>query len=217
MIGGFVALFGSVNKRVVNLPFVIGAFLRSVILAPVLMALIVPSINSAVAEVPDPGATYGDAMRWYSRAAEAGDGRAQYLLGLKHEAGVGVTASDRQAAAWYGRAAAQGHVEAQFKLALMYEAGRGVAVDLGEAVRLYRGAAESGLAAAQYNLGVAYLNGSGVDRDVAEAFAWIALAAEDGAEAAVDLRGRLAEVLTGDLEAAANGRAAELRARLSLD
>ncbi len=199
------------------MPFVVGAFLRTLTFVPVLMALTVPSINSVAAETPDPGATYGDALRWYSRAAEAGDARAQYLLGVKHETGIGVTASDRQAAEWFGRAAAQGHAEAQFKLAVMYEAGRGVPADLGEAVRLYRAAAESGLAEAQYNLGVAYLNGSGVDRDVAEAFAWIALAADGGAAAAADLRGRLAEVLTGDLEVAANARAVELRERLSLD
>lgn len=196
------------------MPLVIGARLRTLTLAPVLIAFAVLSIYAAVAQTPGPGATYGDAMSWYTRAAEAGDARAQFLLGLRYETGTASEADERRAAEWFTRAAGQGHTEAQFKLALMYDAGRGVDQDPGEAARWYRSAAEAGLAEAQYNLGVAYLNGNGVVRDVAEAFAWITIAADAGVAEARDLRGRLSDVLAGDIESEAYARAAEVRERL---
>ena len=184
-------------------------FVRVVAVALAVMAA------PALAETPAPGGNYGDALRWYVRAAEAGDARAQFLLAIRLENGIGVDTDLVQAAAWYRKAAEGGHAEAQFKLGTLLEQGRGVAVDLKAAFGWYRLAAESGLAAAQYNYGVAYLNGSGTERDVVEAFAWIALAAEQGLNAATDLKDRLVQALPDELLSEAESRVDALRARLT--
>ncbi len=178
------------------------------------MAVLAISASPASAQVPEPGPTYGDAIRWYQRAADAGDARAQFLLGLRYETGTDVETDMTAAAVWYGRAAAQGYADAQFKLAVMTAEGRGVAPDAAAAVVLYEQAAAAGLAVAQYNLGVAFLNGTGVERDVPQAYGWVAVAADQGLPAAVDLRDRMDGSLAGEMRTAAQQRAAELRARL---
>ncbi len=184
-------------------------FVRVVAVALAVMAA------PAWAETPAPGGNYGDALRWYVRAAEAGDARAQFLLAIRFEKGIGVDTDLVQAAAWYRQAAEGGHAEAQFKLGTLLEQGRGVAVDLEAAFGWYRLAAESGLAEAQYNYGVAYLNGSGTERDVVEALAWIDLAAEQGLDVAVALRDRLLDVLPEEMLSEAQSRADTLRTRLT--
>lgn len=166
--------------------------------------------GAAIADVPVPQ-TYGDAMRWYLRAAEDGNADAQYFLGLKYERGIDFPADSEKAAYWYGRAAEQGHAEAQFKLASMYVRGAGVALNPAAAARLFERAAIQGLAPAQYNFGVVLLNGSGVDRDVERALAWISIAAESGLTQAVALRDRLRRSLPAEIVDAARARAAVLR------
>lgn len=187
-------------------------FLARLTVRAVFVSVMLGSVASA--QVPEPGPTYGDAIRWYQRAADAGDARAQFLLGVRYETGTGVDADLGKAAVWYGRAAAQGHPEAQFKLAVMTAEGRGVTQDVMEAAGLYEQAAEAGLAVAQYNLGVAYLNGTGVAQDIAEAYGWVAVAADQDLAAAVSLRDRLDGSLAGEMRAAAESRADALRARL---
>ena len=47
--------------------------------------------------------TYGDAMRWYANAAEAGHPQAQFYLGYMYETGVRFTRNAAKAALWYRR------------------------------------------------------------------------------------------------------------------
>ncbi len=176
-----------------------------------LLAMI--TVSPAWAEIPGPGATYGDAIRWYARAAGAGDARAQFLLGIKLESGIEVDRDPVAAAEWFRKAAEQGHPEAQFKLATLLEQGRGVDQNHEAAFRWYSAAAESGLAAAQYNLAVAFLNGRGTEQDIIEAYAWVDLAAEQGLDAAANLRERLRQVLPDDVLAEAQSRADEIRTK----
>ncbi len=61
--------------------------------------------------------------------AEAGDAKAQSLLGYMLDFGEGVTEDDPAAARWYCRAAEQGDASAQFNLGMMYGAGKGVRQD----------------------------------------------------------------------------------------
>ena len=79
-------------------------------------------------------------------SAEAGDPKAQFLLGGLYLTGVGVPPDAAEAVAWYRRAAEQGHARAQYNIGAMYaEAeGRGVPPDAAEAVAWYRRAAEQG-------------------------------------------------------------------------
>lgn len=62
-------------------------------------------------------------------AAERGDARAQYAVGLIYEDGRGVKQDFREAVRWYRLAAAQGEWKAQTGLAWMYAIGEGVPQD----------------------------------------------------------------------------------------
>jgi len=62
--------------------------------------------------------------------AEAGDARAQALLGYLYERGQGVGQDFPRAAWWYGCAAEQGDATAQYLLGLAYDKGQGVARDV---------------------------------------------------------------------------------------
>lgn len=109
-----------------------------------------------------------------------GDAHAQYCLGLKYEAGIGVVQSFPQAAFWYRLAAEQGHAIAQRNLGVMHEYGRGAASDFAQAAAWYRKAAEQGDACAQTNLAFLYHLGAGVDRDVKLMEMWCRKAANQG-------------------------------------
>jgi uncharacterized protein len=120
---------------------------------------------------------YRAALRLVLPLAEAGDARAQSLLGLMHYRGRGLPQDDRAAAQWFRRAADQGDTSAQFYLGGMYSEGRGVPQVYTEAARFYRMAAERGDGQAQYNLGVAYARGEGVEQDLVKAHLYFNLAA----------------------------------------
>jgi TPR repeat protein len=107
-------------------------------------------------------------------AAEAGDARAQALLGLAYARRRAAPPDDLEAATWLRRAAEAGNAGAAFNLALMYEEGRGVPQDGSEADKLYRRAAEQGDPNAQYNLGIRLSQGDG---DTIESHMWLNLAA----------------------------------------
>jgi uncharacterized protein len=120
---------------------------------------------------------YRAALRLVQPAAEAGDARAQSLLGLMYYRGRGLPQDDRAAAEWFRRAADQGDTSAQFYLGGMYSEGRGVPQVYTEAARFYQMAAERGDGQAQYNLGLAYARGEGVEQDLVKAHLYFNLAA----------------------------------------
>jgi len=68
---------------------------------------------------------YGKAFEWYTRAATAGDGGAQYIVASYYERGEpGVVEKDiEQAKIWYARAAAHGDPGALAKLRSLIEQG----------------------------------------------------------------------------------------------
>ena len=116
----------------------------------------------------------------YRNAAEQGDAKSQFNLGVMYEQGSGIIKDETQAVDWYRKAAEQGYASAEYNLGLMYAQGRGVAQNDGQAVIWYRKAVEQGLANAQFNLGVMYLQGRGVAKDETQAFALFRKAAEQG-------------------------------------
>ena len=137
---------------------------------------------------------YGEAAKWYDRAARAGVVPAIFQLGTLYENGLGVAQNDAEAARWYGRAAELGDAGGQNNLGRMYASGRGVARNDAQAVVWYRKAAERGYAVAQYNLGIAYRDGLGLARDDAQAIVWLRKAADQGdADAQEALRGMEAD------------------------
>ncbi len=116
------------------------------------LALFCLAASPAAADMPPPAVTYGDAMRWYARAAEAGDAGAQFYLGYMHDRALRGTNSVSKALFWYRRAASAGDVRAQFRLGLLFDADPRVPRDPERAERWYEAAAAQGHAEARFNL-----------------------------------------------------------------
>lgn len=113
-------------------------------------------------------------------AANAGNPRAQLIVGLKYLDGDGISANDGEAAKWLTRAADAGEPVAQYRLGTLYERGRGVPADAAKAVRWYQAAANQGSRKAMHNLAVAFAEGAGVKKDFTEASRWFLKAANLG-------------------------------------
>ncbi|MGD9728509.1 MAG: tetratricopeptide repeat protein [Nitrospiraceae bacterium] len=120
------------------------------------------------------------AVRWYTKAAEAGHTTAQLNLGVMYANGQGVPQDYRQAMHWYTKAAGEGHAGAQLNLGVMYANGQGVPQDYQQAIHWYAKAAEAGVEKAQFNLGVLYTNGQGVQQNYQQTMHWFRKAAEKG-------------------------------------
>ena len=127
---------------------------------------------------------YTEAVKWFRKAAEQGNAKAQHNLGYCYYDGQGVSQDYTEAVKWYRKAAEQGNAKAQNNLGLCYYDGQGVSQDYAEAVKWYRKAAEQGNAVAQNNLGYCYEQGQGVTQDYTEAVKWYRRAAEQGDAAA---------------------------------
>ena len=115
---------------------------------------------------------WATALKHFRALAEAGDAKAQYMLGVMYESGTKASPDLKQAVHWYRKAAAQGNTAAQHSLAALEKWRR-------TAERI-RPLAEQGQAHAQYNLGVKHLNGLGGPQDDVEARRLFGLAVEQG-------------------------------------
>ena len=96
--------------------------------------------------------------------ADAGDARAQILLGMRYATGDGVPRSDAEAMRWYRKAADQGYADGQYHLAARYLFGKGVPPNPAQAVHWLNLAAIQRHPSAQNALGVLYRNGNGSPR-----------------------------------------------------
>ena len=113
--------------------------------------------------------------------AQAGDPRAQFLMGKLSYIGRPPIARDlKEAMRWYTLAAGRGHAEAQFALAQGFARGEGVPVDRNRSLHWLTQAATNGHVSAMMSL--ARLNDDGVaqPRDRAAATDWVRRAAERG-------------------------------------
>ncbi len=114
-------------------------------------------------------------------AAQAGEPRAQFLLGkLSFIGRPPIDRDPKEAMRWYTKAASRGHAEAQFALAQAHARGDGVPVDANRSLHWLPQAAMNGHVPAMMNL--ARLNDDGVarPRDRAAATEWVRRAAEHG-------------------------------------
>ena len=92
---------------------------------------------------------FGEAVKWYRKAAEQGDAQAQRNLGLCYYYGEGVAKDFGEAVKWLRRGAGQGDAQAQRLLGVCYEYGNGIEKNLAEAACWYRKAADQGDAQSQ--------------------------------------------------------------------
>ena len=77
----------------------------------------------------------GEAVKWFRKAADQNDAKAQYMLGLSYAIGEGVVKDDVEATKWFHKAADQSVAAAQFMLGGCYHRGEGVAKDDVEAAK----------------------------------------------------------------------------------
>lgn len=145
-----------------------------------LISVLVCLLSAGAAWAVDVPSTYGDAMRWYKRAAEGGSANAQFFLGRMYETGQSRKKDPVAAAGWYRKAAEQGHRLAQYRLGQMHLAGTGVRQSYADAASWLEKAASQGLREAQYDLGYLYDRGFGVERSPRIAAGWYRKAAEQG-------------------------------------
>lgn len=113
-----------------------------------------------------------EAVRWYRKAAEAGNTRAMFNLAVHLANGNGITKDITEANRWLRRAAEGGSADAMVNLAFQLENGNGITKDVTEANRWYRTAAEAGNATAMHNLANNLANGQGVAKDDVAASSW---------------------------------------------
>jgi hypothetical protein len=82
-------------------------------------------------------------------AANSGDPKSQYALGMVYFEGKEVPQNMKEAAKWFKLAADQGNARSQYQLAILHVSGNGVPKDFGKAFKLLKAAADGGDAEAQ--------------------------------------------------------------------
>jgi TPR repeat protein len=80
---------------------------------------------------------FGQAVKWYGKAADQGDALAQSALGACYERGRGVAKNFNEAVKWYAKSATQGCPHGQYNLATCYVKGHGLPRDYVEAHKWY--------------------------------------------------------------------------------
>lgn len=143
------------------------------------------------------GKDYARAMQEWSAAAEHGDARAQFQLGILFEQGLGTEKNLAEALKWVRAAAENGEANAQFALGVLLARGDEFGKDPVEAAKWFdRGvaSAKSGDPTAQFVLSQLYASGRGVEKDKAASLTWLRSAAEGGnAQAQTALGSRYAD------------------------
>lgn len=122
---------------------------------------------------------YPVAAEYFRKAAEQGNGEAQYELAkLYFYSKLGPTARTN-CIPWYLKSAAQGNVKAQSQLGeVMQEFRDNALIKSGAVIEYLRRSAEAGDVKAQFQLAKRYQSGDGVKKDAGEAFKWMRMASE---------------------------------------
>ncbi len=122
----------------------------------------------------------GQALHWYTKAANAGSGLACERLAYLYSQGIGVQPDKEQSLKWLQHSADLGYLPAVFELGMAYETGTTVPQDLAKAKKLYDQAAHGGQLDALLALGNLYAEGKGTKADQQKAFMYYILAAAYG-------------------------------------
>ena len=123
---------------------------------------------------------YGEAFKWFQKAAENGETGAYAWLGVLYYNGQGVAQNYGEAFKWSQKAAESGVADAYVGLGQMYYNGQGIAQNYGEALKWFQKAADNGDVVAYSWLVGMYYNGYGVAQNYSEAFKWTKKAADNG-------------------------------------
>ena len=146
---------------------------------------------------------YGEASKWYERAAQKGIVPAMFRLGTILEKGLNGKKDVDAARRYYVLAAERGNAKAMHNLAVLDADGGGKGPNYKSAAVWFRKAADHGIADSEYNLGILYARGIGVEQNLAESFKWFSLAAAQGDADAARKRDDVAKRLDPQSQAAA--------------
>ncbi len=125
-------------------------------------------------------ADLAEAVRWYSRAAEASGAAARYNLGEKYNQGVPGRSVD-DARSWIAALSRLGEASSPLAVGSDYHFGaQGLPKDAERAYHWFGRAAEQGHAMAWYRLAQLHLEGRGAPRDPVRAYMWFSLCAARG-------------------------------------
>ncbi|BDA83194.1 peptidoglycan-binding protein [Aureimonas sp. SA4125] len=113
-------------------------------------------------------------------AAETGDPKALFEVGLRLLEGRGKQPDPAGALNWFGQAAKRGFAPAQYSLGTLFEKGNGVARDTGAARDWYILASDQGNVRAMHNLAVLYATGVDGKSEPETAATWFEKAAGHG-------------------------------------
>lgn len=121
-------------------------------------------------------------------AAQQGDAKAQFDLGVMCFRGIGFSKDYLKALEWFNKAAEQGHERAKEYIPSTYYAlgssyfgnDTGVAQNDTEAFKWYSKAANLGHSQSQYMVGLMYYFGEGVTKNEKEGIQWIKKSADLG-------------------------------------
>ncbi|MCE7029382.1 peptidoglycan-binding protein [Jiella avicenniae] len=144
------------------------------------VAAVDPGEPRAVAPADLPSIPEGIASEPLTKAAQAGDPKALFEIGLRLMEGRVGEPDPKAAAAWFELAAANGFAPAEYSLGTLYEKGNGVDRDLAKARDAYLAAADGGNVRAMHNLAVLYATGIDGKSDPAQAAQWFEKAATYG-------------------------------------
>lgn len=121
------------------------------------------------------------ALPLFQEAAERGNARATFMLGLYVAEGLaGLQQNPEQAYELFRSAAIKGDAEAQCNLGTAFATGTGVTKDMNSAVVWFRASALQGNATAMVNLAKCCQHGLGTNTDPDQAKAWLQKAAARG-------------------------------------
>ncbi len=153
-------------------------------IAGLLAGVMSAALNSAAAGRPQdcsdltPPGDSTAAIRCVQPLAQAGDAKAELLLGERYNIVNEATYDAEKSASWLTKAAEHGEIAAQVMVGDLYREGNGVPKDLTEAMRWYRAAADRGDQRAQFFMGMMYLKGWGTPKDMVQAINWERKAAD---------------------------------------
>lgn len=123
---------------------------------------------------------YGEATAQLTPLAEAGDARAQVLLGQVLRNPANPQKAQDASYRWFAKAAEQNDAEALYWLGTMHRLGESVAKDAEQAVKHWQKSAEAGYPPGQAALAQALISGDGIAQNAVEAVRLARLAAERG-------------------------------------
>lgn len=119
-------------------------------------------------------------------AAQKGNAKAQYLMGLSYHFGDGLQQSNELAVYWYKAAAEQNHASALNNLGCCYMDGVGVNKDHSKAFECIKKSAELRDSYAYEGMGHCYYYGIGTIKDLTLAKWWWQKAADEGNQVAIE-------------------------------